>query len=100
MSTIMGGDMSVGLKGCIVLGKSEHQWYREFSWEHMQERVELIGGKTKDLEERVEVRKLSEEGKKEEEEAGGEGELRLGDHKGNYLRQPAKSPIKLESTTQ
>lgn len=49
--------------------------------------------------EREEVRKLSEEGKKEE-EAGGEGELRLGDHKGNYLRQLAKSPIKLESTTQ
>ena len=64
---------------------------KEISAESTCKRIELIGG-------RAEVRKLSEEGKKEE--AGGEGELRLEDHKGNYLRQPAKSPIKLESTTQ
>lgn len=63
---------------------------------------ELVAGKTSDLEERVKVRKV----KSRKEEAGevggggGGGELRLGDHKGNYLHQPAKSPIKLESTTQ
>lgn len=47
------------------------------------------------------MRKVSEdEEKKKKEEAGGGGELRLEDHRGNYLHQPAKSPIKLESTTQ
>lgn len=48
------------------------------------------------------MRKVSKKGQKKEEAAagGGGGKLRLGDHKGNYTHQPAKSPIKLESTTQ
>lgn len=49
------------------------------------------------------MRKVSEEEKKGEADGEGEGArggLRLGDHKGNYLHPPAKSPIKLESTTQ
>lgn len=80
------------------MGGKSTKYYRDFHCEDIHKTVELIGGKTKDLAKRAEVRKVSEEEKKEE--VGGGGELRLGDHKGNYLHQPAKSPIKLESTTQ
>lgn len=75
---------------------------RDFSLEHVQKSIELVGGKTEDLasaESRGEKSKWRGE-KKEEAGGGGGGKHRLGDHKGNYLHQPAKSPIKLESTTQ
>lgn len=42
----------------------------------------------------AEVRKVRKGSRK-----GGGCKLRRGDHKGNYLHQPAKSPIKPESTT-
>lgn len=78
----------MGNKVNILLQISAERMFRRQTdrWENQGFSVESQGEKSK-------LR-----GKKEE--AGGGGELRLGDHKGNYLHQPAKSPIKLESTTQ